>query len=886
MNLALASLVFLAAASPTAPAEKTAPAIQAARLTEPVTVDGLLKEAVWQNAEAATDFKQRDPEEGVPPSQRTEVRIAFDDDALYVGARLYDTVPDSILARLARRDVSIPSDRFCIYLDPYHDRRTGYYFMVNAAGTHYDGTLYNDSWDDDSWDGVWEAKPHIDAQGWTLEMRIPFSQLRSQRGENCVWGVNFKRVIPRRNEEDYLVYQPKKGSGFVSRFPDLVGIETGRAGRSIEILPYLTTKAEYLQHKPLDPFHDGSRYEPDGGADLRMGVGSRLTLNATINPDFGQVEVDPAVVNLSDAETYFQEKRPFFVEGSSNFGCGNQGANDYWGFNWPEPTFFYSRRIGRNPQIGAPSNADFVDYPVGTSILGAAKLTGKISPTWNFGTLHALTARENADLAFGPRHSEFEVEPLTYYGVTRGLKEFKNRQQGLGAMTTMAIRSFDAPQFRDQLNRQSFMTAMDGWVFLDKSQTWVISGWSAVSRIEGSKERITSVQRNSLHYFQRPDADHVEVDANATSLTGFGSRYWLNKQKGSTFCNAALGFMTPSFDVNDVGFMTRADVINGHFGGGYKWTQPNRIRKYQDVLGAVFASYDFQGNPIWGGVWGGASTEYINNYSWSYRAAYNPQTVNNRRTRGGPLTLNRPGYELTTSFDTDSKKKLFYFVSFDDYTTESNSVDWYVSPGVEWKPVSNILVRIGPTYEHVLEDAKWLGSYADPLAAATFGRRELFAKLDQKTVSADLRLNCTFTPNLSLQLFVQPLISSGSYSDFKELARARSYDFTHYSTSGATVDEKTGMIDPDGPGPAPAFTAQNPDFGFSGNPDFNTKSLRGNAVLRWEYMPGSTLYLAWTQQRNDFENMGELDLDPSFRRLGQAKPDNIFLAKVSYYFNM
>src|SRR6185503_16094232 len=469
LPISVAAFLALAAAANAAPADSTAaraaapcPPVVAARLTAPVTVDGILSEPVWQNGNAVTDFKQRDPNEGTKPTQRTEVRVAYDDDAIYVGARCYDAHPESLLVRLSRRDVSVPADRFSIYLDPYHDKRTGYYFLVNAAGTLFDGTLSNDGWEDNSWDGVWSAKSKVDELGWSVEMRIPYSQLRFQQATEQVWGINFRRVVARNNEEIFLVYQPKKESGFVSRWPELHGMENIRPTRSIELRPYLTTKAEYLRHAPLDPFNDGTAYDPNGGADLRMARGSRLTLNGTVNPDFGQVEVDPAVVNLSDVESFFDEKRPFFVEGSSNFSFGQEGANDYWGFNWPQPTFFYSRRIGRAPGrrddrwlLSDVRAADYRDAPFGTTILGAAKLTGKLSPSWNFGGLHALTASEHANLSTGGLRSGPEIEPLTYYGVMRAQHEFKDRRQGLGVLGTLAARSFKNASLRDQLNSQS-----------------------------------------------------------------------------------------------------------------------------------------------------------------------------------------------------------------------------------------------------------------------------------------------------------------------------------------------------------------------------------------------------------------------------------------------
>jgi hypothetical protein len=854
--------------------------VQCARLGAPINVDGALDEDIWKNGNAITAFKQLDPNEGATPSHPTEVRVAFDDDALYVGARMYDSSPDSILARLTRRDFDVPCDRFTVYLDPLYDRRSGYYFTVSAAGTLFDGTLYNDSWNDNSWDGVWMGRARRDAQGWTAEMRIPFSQVRFKQGTDR-WGINFARGIQRLNEMDYLVYSPKKESGFVSRFPDLVGIQNIRPGGSIEVLPYFTTKGEYLQHEVFDPFNDGHNFEPDGGVDVRTSLGSQLKLNATVNPDFGQVEVDPAVVNLSDTESFFQEKRPFFVEGSSIFGFGNQGADDYWSFNWPEPIFFYSRRVGRNPQGDVP-DVEFSDVPVGTSILGAGKITGKLAPGLNFGTMHALTAREHARLADAGSRFEQEIEPLTYYGVARGLKEFKERRQGFGVMSTVAARSFDDASLRDQLNSQSVMVGTDGWTFLDKSQTLVISGWSAMSYVRGTEARITALQQSSRHYFQRPDADHVEVDPSATSLLGFGSRYWLNKQKGRLLVNSALGFMNPNFDVNDVGFQTRSDVINGHAGFGWKWTEPTKLTKNKMILGALFASYDFQGNPISQGAWASWRTEFCNNYSLQSNLAYNPQTVNNRLTRGGPLTISKPGYETYLYLDTDGKSKLFYFFEGGSYT-QPEAGDWYgwMYPGVEWKPASNLTLRVGPGYERNFENAHYLQTVEDANATSTYGSRYVFGVLDQTTVSAQVRLNCAFTPNLSLQLFAQPLVSSGHFSEFKLLARGHSFAF-----DPLVVDRTDYSADPDGVGPSSAFTIENSDFGTSGNPDFNLRSLRGNAVLRWEYMPGSTLFLVWTQDRSQFDSIGDVEFGRAFRKLVDGGMDNIFLAKVSYYFNL
>src|SRR5438876_3025850 len=436
--------------APPAPTAPVAPQqVRAVRLSQPVTIDGELREPFWQSAERVTGFVQRDPTEGAIATESTVVYIAYDDAALYIGARLYDAHPDSIVARLARRDQGTNSDRFQVFIDSYHDKRSGFYFGINAAGTLYDGTLFNDDWDDDTWDGVWEGKVTRDAQGWTAELRIPYSQLRFVRQSQYVWGINFRRDIARKNEFDYIVYTPRDGRGFVSRFPDLVGIERIEPPRRLEILPYATSRAAYTRQLPGNPFNDGSKYEPGFGADAKIGLGSNLTLNASVNPDFGQVEVDPAVVNLSDRETFFNEKRPFFVEGSSIFEFGFGGQSNFWGFNWSGPSFFYSRRVGRSLALPGAPDKGYVDGPDGAHILGAVKLTGKVAGSWNVGGLTAVTARERATLqdSLGARWGQ-EMEPLAAYGVYRAQKEFDKGRQGLGFISTIAGRSFDDPVVR------------------------------------------------------------------------------------------------------------------------------------------------------------------------------------------------------------------------------------------------------------------------------------------------------------------------------------------------------------------------------------------------------------------------------------------------------
>ena len=857
--------------------------VKAVKLVHPVTVDGLLTESVWKSVVPLSDLKQKEPNQGGTPSEKTEVWVAYDDDALYVAARLYDSSPDSIMAFLDRRDILNTADWFGVFLDPYHDKRSGNYFVVGPSGTLADGVMYNDDWDDSDWDGVWEGKSNIDADGWTVEIRIPFSQLRFQEKEQQVWGINFRRDIGRKNETDYLVYTPRMESGYVSRFPELIGIVGIKPANALEILPFATTKAEYTHPAPGNPFNNGSRYSPEFGADFRYGLSSNLILNGTVNPDFGQVEVDPAVVNLTDVESFFSEKRPFFVEGANIFtNYGQGGGKNFWNFNFPYTTPFYSRRIGRSPYGNDTlTSYDFIERPFATRILGAGKMTGKIDDGWNVGMIHAVTEREYAQYNAGSFRSEAEVEPSTYYGVGRIQKDFNQGKQGIGVLGTYTQRQFSDRGLQNGLNDNGSFIGMDGWTFLDSSKSWVITGYANLSNINGSKNRITAVQTNSQHYFQRPDASHVDVDTNATSMTGYAGRFYLIKQQGNFFFNSSFGFIDPNYEVNDLGFQSRADIINMHAGAGYNWTEPDGVFRRKELGGGFGQSYDYEGNLIHRVLLHFGFVQFMNFYSINWSLAANPnETINNRRTRGGPLTINKAGYEFNLNASSDYSKSVVVEMYGNSYFSSYSS---YQSGGmlVQYRPTSNVTFSIGPDwYAETSTLAYGGGEYADPTATATFGKRYLFSKLVNKQLSANIRLNWTFTPTLSLQLYMQPLVSSGLYSDFKQLLRPKSDDYLVYGTNGSTITKSGAgyVVDPDGSGPGATHAFADPNF--------NYKSLRGNAVLRWEYLPGSAIYIVWTQNRSDQENVGDLQFKRSVDRLISANSDNIFLVKMSYYFNM
>ncbi len=851
--------------------------VHAVRFNTAITIDGKVNESDWQACPVVTAFQQREPHEGNTPSESTWVRVGYDEKALYVAALMFDSAPDSIVAVLGRRDADVYADQFFVFLDPYYDRRSGYYFGLNAGGTCFDGILYNDEWDDDSWDGVWEGKVARNNQGWSLEIRIPFSQLRFQQQAEYLWAINFRRDIQRRNEHNYLVYTPKNSSGFVSRFVDLKGLENIQMARHLEILPYFRTKADYHPPEIGNPYDQQARYTPATGLDAKLGLGSNLTLDLTLNPDFGQVEVDPAIVNLSDVESFYEEKRPFFIEGASIFNFGRGGARSFWSFNWSNPTFFYSRRIGRAPQGSLPEH-DYADLPEGVHILGAAKLTGKAGNGWSLGAIQALTRAETGEFQLDHQKFESEIEPLTYYGIWRGQKEIRKGYRGLGFISTLTSRHFERPELRDELNGNAFTFGVDGWTFLDTSRTWVVSGWFGGSHVRGTTTRITNLQRNSQHYFQRPDAAHVQVDSAATSLSGLAGRLTLNKQKGNVIFNSAFGMLAPGFDTNDLGFLSRGDLINGHIGLGYQWVKPGRFTREAELMTAIFQNYDFDLNSIWRGIFHLGTCQFLNYYEFQYILAYNPETVNNRRTRGGPLSLNPPGWEVDLMFESDDRKPWIFSLEASSYQQSVGEAFRMLNLGIEWKVKSNLTLRLTPEYLLERDAAQWVGAFEDATATATYGHRYLFANFEQKQISAEIRLNWTFNPRMSLQLYVQPLISHGKYNQFKELARPKTYDFHEYAADQIRPIDGDYVIDPDGTGPAETLQFADPNF--------YVKSLRGNAVWRWEYQPGSTLYLVWTQQREDYDYTDTFRWNRSFNRLWRASAYNIFMLKLAYWWGM
>jgi hypothetical protein len=852
--------------------------IRAVRATAPPVIDGRLTDEAWSQAPVAEGFTQRDPEEGKPATERTEIRVLFDDTAVYVGARMFDAEPGRIERRLSSRDSDPDADRVTVFLDPMRDKLTGAIFRVSAANVQQDAALYNDSWWDNTWDAVWQSQVSTDDQGWSAELRIPLSQLRFATQDRQTWGINVERFVRRKNEYSWLEMVPKHQNGNASRMLELTGLDGMRPRRNLELLPYVAGRTEFIQPSSAgNPFNDGSRAFGAAGLDVKWGLTSNLTVSATVNPDFGQVEVDPAVVNLTAFETFFSEKRPFFLEGSqifNNFGRG--GANDFWGFNQSEPQIFYSRRIGRAPQLTA--SGDYVDAPSATTILGAAKLTGKTSGRWSLGLLQALTGEETARTHMAGLDAGREVvEPLTSYTVARVQREVGQRA-GLGFLATSVGRQLPSQAARDGLSRQALVVGTDAYWFVDADKQWVITGDIASSRVAGTATLIERLQRAPQRYYQRPDEPHVDLDPTRTSLSGFKGRLNLNRNSGMWRLNAALWTGSPGWESNDLGFHGTGDRAGAH---AVVWVQGNKPRRFSRSRSAWVAkawSWNYGRELQSDTVNGQVNNTFMNYWGLGGNFGTRRRVLDDRLTRGGPSAQNPAGGFVNVYGSTDSRRWLSVSGNYNTNWSESGGRSRNANLSFNLKPSPRLSVSTGPQWNRSRQIAQYVTSVVDATATDTYGGRYVFGLLEQTQLTMTTRVSVIVTPTVSLQVFAQPLLAVGDYGDFKELARPRTYDFLHYGATGSIAYDslaRSYAVDPDGMGAAPGFTFNDPDFNF--------KSLRLNAVFRWEMKPGSAFYAVWTRQQVELSHPGVFAPGRDARALFGARGDDVFLVKMAYW---
>jgi hypothetical protein len=833
-------------------------------------IDGHLDDEVWQSARWATDFIQKEPDQGQPAKYQTEIAFLFDDGALYVGARMRSDNREQINNIMTRRDEPGNAERLIVSLDTYLDRRTAYTFAVTAAGVRLDYFHpFDNEFDRDfTFDPVWEAESEIEDGGWTAEMRIPFSQLRFNSAEELVWGLNVNRYVPSTNEDSYLVLIPREETGWSSRFAELVGLQSIPSSKRIEVMPYVASSATFTSEALFDqddPFQDGRDMDARVGLDFKMGLGPNLTLDATVNPDFGQVEADPAEVNLSAFETFFEERRPFFTAGQDNFGGNGE-------------TYFYSRRIGASPH--GQAGGDFVDTPRTTTILGAAKLTGRLESGLTVGLLGAVTDEEQARSFDLERKvtDDVRVEPRTSYGVVRLQQQFGEDASTIGFTMTGMKRDLDSDDpLAAILTENAFAGGLD-WNKRFNGGEYELLGHVGYSWVGGDSLAIARLQQRSSHFYQRPDADHLEFDPSRTSLSGGTAAIRGGKRSGTWIWNGGLWGETPGFEINDVGQLGRADDIAGWTNVSYNDTEPGKFFRRWNV--GMFQ------NANWNADWMhrfqnvGVFTNYTFTNFWNgwFEHGHDLEVQSDNLTRGGPLMTAPHGYWVAGGIFSNFNEPTRYGLRSFTWQDDLGGWEWRIDPEFTTQPTDRLTLTLTPRYIRTHGSRQFITSLSGGLEA-TFGRRYLFGEIDQTEIAAPVRVNYSFTPETSLELYAEPFAASGRYSAIGELAAPRTNDLRVYGEAagtGATRDDETGNY---------TFTDGDAEIELA-NPDFDVLSFRSNLVLRWEWRPGSTFFLVWQQNRSGSDDQGRFVRPGDLYDSLTADGENVLAVKFTYWLPM
>jgi hypothetical protein len=850
MKRFLAGLALLVIATPLAAQRQEGSAVSAgtgapapitiataSRATQAVVLDGREDDDVWKDAMVVDGFRTFTPVQDGEPRFRTVAKIAYDEKNLYVFTRMYDPHPDSIVNLMSRRDARTNSDWIKVMLDPYHDRRTGFEFAVNPGGVKRDYAIIDDGMEDGSWDAVWEVGTRIDSLGWVAEFRIPLNQLRYANASDHTFGIMIWRDVARHNERYSWPNYDRNSNGIASKFGDVTGINGIASPRRVEFSPYSVAQTANL------PAATAGKYDMKSqsrfGADLKYGLTSNLTLDATINPDFGQVEADPSEVNLSGFESFFSERRPFFLEGQGAF---SSGVN-----------LLYSRRIGRGPQLGGMYYD--VNNVNNSTILGAGKLTGRLSNGVNVGILNAVTQREVG--ALDPSGLGQTIEPQTNYFAGRASKDLRGGASGLGLMVTAVNRQND--QFTESFLRNSaYASALDfRHQFLKRN--YEITGFFAGSRVSGTADVITSTQMSLGHNYQRPD-DQRFVDSSATSLDGYATAVYLNKRAGGrTRGNLGFEMYSPGFEINDLGFQSRVANKNQWAWLQYQWNTPKKFYRQGNINFNQWTNWSWDN--IRTELGGNMNTHWeLPNGMWlrSGIGISGLDSYCDDCLRGGPVVRSDPSPNGWWEIDGDPRGVLVPNI-FGSWTKGSGGRghNWGVHPSVNYRIGSAVNGSVSYDYYHGVTPRQFNGIFGDIGNDTT---HYTVARLEQTQTSVTLRAAYTMTPTLSLEVFGSPFASNGDYSDWLEVADPRA---TGWNNRYASY----------------------PQGGDPGAFDF--KQYRSNTVLRWEYRPGSTVYVVWAQERT--QGVGGVEArtaSPTLLELRKAHPNNVFLIKGSYWFSM
>ena len=842
--------------------------------TVPV-INGLLDDDCWNLVEWSTNFIQSQPVENKPPSQETAFKILYDNDNLYIFIRAYDSEPDKISKIMSRRD-NFSGDFVWVDIDSHFDKQTDFLFAASASGAKSDAAITDDgNNEDDNWNPIWFMKTSVDDKGWCAEMKIPLSQLRFGKKDEQIWGLQVSRNIFRLQERSSWQYIPKGSPGIVHLYGELSGINNIKPKHQVEIMPYTVGRIERFEKVQGDPFNTGKLSKLSAGLDGKIGLTNDFTLDFTINPDFGQVEADPSEVNLTAFESYFSEKRPFFIEGQNIYQfMPNQTIVIH---NMYSDNLFYSRRIGRYPHnypsVGAN---EYVKMPESTTILGAMKISGKTKKGLSIGILESLTSREDALIdSLGVRRKE-TVEPLTNYFVGRIQQDFNKGETTLGGIFTAVNRDIKTPVL-DNLLTSAYTAGLDfqhKW----KERTWYVAGNAEFSSVRGKPVSLINTQTSSARYYQRPDANYLSVDSTLTSLPGYGStvKFGRSSQKKIQF-ETSFTVRSPGLEFNDIGYMRYSDVIHHGTWAGYYLRNPFWIFNNFYLNTNYWIYWNFSGKLL--------STNHNTNFNsqfknkWRINGNFNRQSENISTTllRGGPSFIAPGNQSFNLNLSTDQSKKLSFF--FGNYHGSGDAKSFRAHEyyaGVYIRPSNSISITLEPDYFVQKSELQYVSTNSTNGNPAY-----LFGTLNQKTLSMTFRINYTINPELSIEYYGQPFVSAGKYSDYKKITQPdagqfnnRFHVFTPDEISFNSENNSFDIIE-NGMGSTP--------YSFT-NPDYNFRQFRSNLVVRWEYLPGSTIYLVWSQGRTSSGSNGMFSYGNDMKDLFKITPRNVFLVKFSYWF--
>jgi hypothetical protein len=846
--------------------------VSAVRVEPPPVLDGVLDDAAWAQATFTTDLVQKEPDQGLPATLRTEVAFVYDADALYVGARMFSDSPADIEAVMTRRDESGVAERLILSLDTWNDRRTAYSFAVTAAGQRVDWYHPSDSEyaRDLSFNPVWEARTRLTREGWVAELRIPFSQLRFNDVDAQVWGLNLNRYVPRRNEDDFWVVVPRHVTGWASWFGELTGVRGVRPSRRLELLPYVAGdwRVDAGRNPRAGTPFDARRDQAGRvGGDIKLGLGPNLTLDATVNPDFGQVEADPAVVNLTAFEPIFDERRPFFTEGAQRFtGDG--------------PTYFYSRRIGAAPRLAGQLRAqrDFVEAPRATTLWGAGKLTGRLASGLSVGALAAVTGDSFADVYDfdTAQQGRVELEPFTGYGVARAQQELGGGASVVGAMLTGVHRSL-TPRGQGEslvfnLPRQAYTASADASLRLGPGGQYALGAYVGGSHVSGSPEAMARLQRSSARFYQRPDQSYVREDPEATSLSGYTAGASLERVSGEHWLWRVAGSAeSPGFELNDVGVLQTADDLDVSLGLTYRDTQPGPWLRGLEVDLLLNTNWNYGGVRQSTVVSSTASATFPNFWTGALTATYLPRALSDGLTRGGPLMQTGQGVDVIARLENAYSQTTRWRLRAKVWRFETGSHGYELGGRLGVQPTSRLRLSVEPGLSRFTEEPQYVAS-VDGGRAETFGRRYVFGAVDRRELFARLRADFFFTPDLSVELYAEPFASSGRFHRFGELARPRGRALVRYGDANTLrEDGRLRLVD----GAGAAFELDDPDF--------NLRSLRSNLVVRWEFRLGSTLFLVWQQDRSAERARGRVLAPSALGNTLSAPGSHTFAMKLSWW---